>query len=72
MNTMKAEEVDLKSLNIETNTFKINETCQAVYGLINLVNNSYFIIVKKSVKVATIFKKEIFQAKEFKFLKIPN
>lgn len=68
--TLEPEEVSEDQIAFDSNSYNIAFKVDAIYGIMKLVNDSYFIVVEKSERVAEILGKKIYRALEFRFIPI--
>ena len=68
--TLIPSEISESEVAFDTNSYKISVKVDAIYGIIKLISDSYFIIVDSSTKVATIMGHTIHQALSFKFIPV--
>lgn len=68
--TLRPEETTRESLTFATNSYNKSFKVDAIYGIIKLVSDSYFIVVNDSSKVAEILDKRIYKVDKFSFIPI--
>lgn len=68
--TLDPEMISEEQLAYDSNSYNIVFKVDAIYGIMKLVNDSYFIVVERSEEVGEILNKKIFRAIEFKFIPI--
>lgn len=68
--SLQPQETTKQALSFDMNSFNIRFTVDAIYGIVKLIHDSFFIVVEKSENIAEILDRPIYTVKRFKFIPI--